>query len=57
MEQALIHFPGGVIIASHDRFFIDAVATSMLIFEDDGVNQFNGNWSMYANQQQSSAGS
>jgi ATP-binding cassette subfamily F protein 3 len=33
MEQALIHFPGAVVTVSHDRFFIDKIATKMLIFD------------------------
>jgi ATPase subunit of ABC transporter with duplicated ATPase domains len=35
MEQALIYFPGAVIVVSHDRFFIDKIATRLLVF--DGV--------------------
>lgn len=30
MEQALIHFPGAVLVVSHDRFFIEKVATQQL---------------------------
>lgn len=33
MEQALIHFPGAVVTVSHDRFFIDKIATRMLTFD------------------------
>lgn len=33
MEQALIHFPGAVVTVSHDRFFIDKIATKMLTFD------------------------
>ncbi|MFX3632701.1 MAG: ABC-F family ATP-binding cassette domain-containing protein [Candidatus Pristimantibacillus sp.] len=33
MEQALIHFPGAVVTVSHDRFFIDKIATRKLTFE------------------------
>ena len=33
MERALAHFPGAVIVASHDRFFIDKVANRLLVFE------------------------
>ncbi|MRN52313.1 ABC-F family ATP-binding cassette domain-containing protein [Paenibacillus monticola] len=33
MEQALLHFPGAVITVSHDRFFIDKIATKMLTFD------------------------
>ena len=35
MEQALIHFPGAVITVSHDRFFIDKIATKMLTFHPE----------------------
>ncbi|WP_054024769.1 ABC-F family ATP-binding cassette domain-containing protein [Bacillus sp. FJAT-28004] len=37
MEQALIHFPGAVLTVSHDRFFIDKIATKLLTFEPGGV--------------------
>jgi ATP-binding cassette subfamily F protein 3 len=33
MEQALIHFPGAVVTVSHDRFFIDKIATKLLTFD------------------------
>ncbi|PPF85322.1 ABC transporter ATP-binding protein [Pseudoclavibacter sp. RFBJ3] len=32
MERALVHFPGAVIVVSHDRFFIDKVATGTVVF-------------------------
>jgi ATP-binding cassette subfamily F protein 3 len=35
MELALIHFPGAVVTVSHDRFFIDKIATKMLIFDPE----------------------
>lgn len=35
MEQALIHFPGAVVTVSHDRFFIDKVATRMLTIDPE----------------------
>jgi len=48
MERALIHFPGAVVVASHDRFFIDKIATRLLIFEgSDKLREFNGNWTLY----------
>ncbi|AFC29584.1 ABC transporter [Paenibacillus mucilaginosus 3016] len=37
MEQALIHFPGAVITVSHDRFFIDKIATKTLTFGPGGT--------------------
>lgn len=33
MERALTHFPGAVVVVSHDRFFIDKLADRMLIFD------------------------
>jgi len=52
MERALIHFPGAVIVASHDRFFIDKVATRLLVFDESGNTELiNGNWTIWqANQ-------
>ena len=48
MERALVHFPGAVIVVSHDRFFIDKVATRLLVLEGDGVvNTFAGNWTIW----------
>jgi len=48
MERALVHFPGAVIVVSHDRFFIDKVATKLLVFEGPGqVGEINGNWTTW----------
>ncbi|MFT7624752.1 MAG: ATPase subunit of ABC transporter with duplicated ATPase domains, partial [Myxococcota bacterium] len=45
MELALVHFPGSVLVVSHDRFFIDKVATRLLVFEGGGQTRvMNGNW-------------
>lgn len=33
MERALIHFPGAVVVVSHDRFFTDKIATRRLTFD------------------------
>ncbi len=53
MERALINFPGAVVVVSHDRFFIDKVATRLLIFESGGaIRSFEGGWTMYAAQNQ-----
>ena len=48
MERALAHFPGAVVVVSHDRFFIDKVATRLLVFEGEGrVREVNGNWTTW----------
>ncbi|BDI32327.1 ABC transporter permease [Capsulimonas corticalis] len=48
LERALVHFPGATIVVSHDRFFIDAVATRLLVFEGGGVvKAVSGNWTTW----------
>jgi len=48
MERALLHFPGAVIVVSHDRVFIDRIATRLLVFEGDGaINEVVGNWTIW----------
>ena len=48
LEEALLNFPGTVLIISHDRWFLDRVATHMLAFEGDShVEWFSGNYSEY----------
>ncbi|MEQ7127120.1 ABC-F family ATP-binding cassette domain-containing protein [Actinopolymorpha sp. B11F2] len=36
MERALVHFPGAVVVVSHDRYFIEKVTHRLLAFEGDG---------------------
>lgn len=53
MERALINFPGAVVVVSHDRFFLDKVATRLLVFEPGGrMVEFNGNWTMWQTSKQ-----
>jgi ATP-binding cassette subfamily F protein 3 len=48
MERALRYFPGAVLVVSHDRFFIDKVATRLLVFEEEcAVREINGNWTIW----------
>lgn len=48
MERALLHFPGALVVVSHDRFFIDKVATRLLTFEGEGrVRLLEGNWTTW----------
>jgi ATP-binding cassette ChvD family protein len=48
LEEALEHFGGCAVIISHDRWFLDRVATHMLAFEgDSSVRWFEGNYSEY----------
>jgi energy-dependent translational throttle protein EttA len=48
LESALLGFPGCVVVVSHDRWFLDRIATHMLAFEGNGkVTFFDGNYQTY----------
>lgn len=48
LENALLGFPGCVVVISHDRWFLDRIATHMLAFEGDSkVVWFAGNYQAY----------
>ncbi len=48
LEEALLEFPGCAVVISHDRWFLDRIATHMLAFEgDSAVTWFEGNYSEY----------
>jgi energy-dependent translational throttle protein EttA len=48
LEDALLSFPGCAVVISHDRWFLDRIATHVLAFEDDAVVRwFEGNFSDY----------
>lgn len=50
MERALFHFPGAVIVASHDRFFLDKLANMLLVFEGENTWRIvEGNWTTWQN--------
>jgi ATPase subunit of ABC transporter with duplicated ATPase domains len=48
LEQALLDFPGCAVVISHDRWFLDRVATHILAFEGNSqVTWFEGNYADY----------
>jgi ATP-binding cassette ChvD family protein len=48
LEEALLRFPGCAVVISHDRFFLDRIATHVLAFEGDSqVVWFEGNFEAY----------
>ena len=48
LEDALLEFPGNVFVISHDRWFLDRIATHILAFEGDShVEFFQGNYREY----------
>ncbi|MDH5785413.1 MAG: energy-dependent translational throttle protein EttA [Chromatiales bacterium] len=48
LEDALLEFPGCAVVISHDRWFLDRIATHILAFEGDShVEWFEGNYADY----------
>jgi energy-dependent translational throttle protein EttA len=48
LEEAILDFPGCAVVISHDRWFLDRIATHILAFEGDSkVTWFEGNYSDY----------
>ena len=48
LEEALLAFPGAALVISHDRWFLDRIATHILAYEDDGGVVFHeGNFTEY----------
>jgi sulfate-transporting ATPase len=57
LEHALLGFPGCAVIISHDRWFLDRVATHVLAFEGDSqVRWFEGNFEAYEEHRRSLLG-
>jgi ATP-binding cassette subfamily F protein 3 len=48
LEEALDAFPGTVLLVSHDRALLDAVAHRLLAIEDRALRSFDGGWAEYA---------
>ena len=47
LEQALADYPGTLMVASHDRYFLDQMVNALLIFEQEGVSHWTGTYSEY----------
>ena len=57
LEQALENFAGSVVVISHDRWFLDRIATHILAFEGDStIVWFEGNYSEYEADRRSRLG-
>ena len=48
LEAALDAFPGTVLLVSHDRALLDAVARRLLAIEEKSINSYDGGWAEYA---------
>jgi ATP-binding cassette, subfamily F, member 3 len=47
LEEILAQYDGTMIFVSHDRYFVDALATKLWILEDGAVRVFDGNYTRY----------
>src|SRR5919201_591037 len=57
LEEALLDFAGCVAVISHDRWFLDRIATHMLVFESDSrVRWFEGNYASYEEHMRKTVG-
>ena len=57
LEEALLAFPGSALVISHDRWFLDRIATHILAYEDDGKVIFQeGNYSEYEDDRRQRVG-
>jgi ATP-binding cassette subfamily F protein uup len=53
LEEALISFPGVIVVVSHDRYFLNRVCTAILAFEGNGqVAYSEGNYDYYLEKKQ-----
>ena len=58
LEEALLEFPGSAVVISHDRWFLDRIATHILAFEGDSqVRWFAGNYADYEEDRKKRLGS
>ncbi len=49
LENAILEFPGCVMVISHDRWFLDRIATHIMDYRDEGkINFYEGNYTEYA---------
>lgn len=52
LETFLLNYKGAVIIVSHDRYFLDKIATKIIEIDNGVVSSFHGNYSDYATQKE-----
>jgi ATP-binding cassette ChvD family protein len=58
LEEAILDFAGCVAVISHDRWFLDRIATHLLVFEGDSrVRWFEGNYQAYEEHMRKTVGS
>jgi ATPase subunit of ABC transporter with duplicated ATPase domains len=57
LEEAILNYAGCVVVISHDRWFLDRIATHVIAFEGDGyVHVCEGNFQVYEEQRKERLG-
>lgn len=57
LEDTLLNYDGTMLIISHDRYFINKLATRILELKEDGVREYLGNYDYYAEKQKEASAS
>jgi ATP-binding cassette subfamily F protein 3 len=52
LEQTLLHYPGALLLVSHDRWFLDKLVTAVCELENGHLIRYNGNYSVYVRQKE-----
>lgn len=52
-EEALLDFPGTMILVSHDRYFLNRIPTRIIELDEDGANNYLGGYDYYIEKKQS----
>jgi ATP-binding cassette, subfamily F, member 3 len=52
LENALIDYPGTILFVSHDRYFINRIATKVILLSEQGAQEFLGDYDYYVEKQQ-----
>ncbi|QEK13110.1 ABC-F type ribosomal protection protein [Crassaminicella thermophila] len=47
LEEALINYDGTLLVISHDRYFLNKVATKIMVLSQDGIKEYLGNYKYY----------
>lgn len=55
LENALIDYPGTILFVSHDRYFINRIATKVIELSKDGNEEFLGDYDYYVEKKQEQA--
>jgi ATP-binding cassette subfamily F protein 3 len=55
LEAVLADFPGTILLVSHDRYLIDALATQVWLLSEGRLEVFAGSWSEYVDKRQAAA--